>query len=56
MQINSRTKELEIPKEFSAELADLLKKLLVKDPEQRITAAEILMHPFFNVDYENPHG
>lgn len=38
MQINARTKELEVPPTFSPLLSDLIQKLLVKDPDQRITA------------------
>ena len=37
----------EIPNTLSPEFTDLLKKILVKDPEQRPYAAEILEHPFF---------
>lgn len=33
MQINAKTKDLEIPTSFTPELQDLIKKLLVKDPE-----------------------
>lgn len=47
MQINSRTKELEVPATFSPELADLMVRLLSKDPEMRPTAAEVIEHPFF---------
>jgi serine/threonine protein kinase len=47
MQVD-KTKELEVPAGFSPELSDLIEKLLVKDPKQRITAAEALSHPFFN--------
>ena len=32
MQINAKTKELEVPAGFSPELSDLIKRLLVKDP------------------------
>jgi serine/threonine protein kinase len=48
MQINSRTKPLEVPDTFSPELRDLLERLLCKDPDHRLTAAEALSHPYFN--------
>lgn len=47
MQINARTKDFEVPESFSPELADLIKKLLSKDPEERLSAEETLLHPFF---------
>lgn len=47
MQINSRTKELELKEEFSAELKDLLRCLLNKDPDQRPTISEVKEHHFF---------
>jgi serine/threonine protein kinase len=37
----------EIPETVSSELQDLLKKILVRDPEKRPYAAELLEHPFF---------
>ena len=49
MQINSRTKDLELPDNFSPLLKDVLIKLLDKDPSQRLTAMEALEHPFFNI-------
>ena len=42
MQINSRTKEVEVPEEFSPALKDLIIKVLSKDPLQRLTAFEVL--------------
>jgi serine/threonine protein kinase len=39
------------PEHFSPELADLLKKILVADPEKRITIPEIKAHPWFVVKY-----
>mgnify|MGYP001006976173 CR=1 FL=1 len=45
-------KQIPIPKHFSIEAQDLLKKLLKKDPKDRIGcgelgAKEIMGHPFF---------
>ena len=41
-----------VPKErekyFRDDLVDLLEKMLVFDPEDRITMAEVLEHPFFD--------
>lgn len=48
MQINSRTKEVEIPNEFSPELTSLIKSLLNKDPNKRPTVQELLNHEYFN--------
>jgi len=48
MQINAKTKELEVPASFSSELSDLMYKLLVKDPSLRLSAVDTLNHPFFN--------
>lgn len=42
MQINSRTKEVEIPPEFSPLLEDLIRKVLEKNPMKRLTAFEVL--------------
>jgi len=42
IQINSRTKEVEIPPDFSPELKDLIVSVLEKDPAKRLTAAEVL--------------
>lgn len=47
MQINSRTKEVEIPADFSESLKDLIIKVLSKDPAKRLTAFEVLHHEFF---------
>jgi serine/threonine protein kinase len=35
-------------------LLDLLSKVLVVDPEQRISAREALEHPFMKIDFEGP--
>jgi len=47
MQINAQNKDLEIPKIFSANLADLLQKMLTKAPEKRPTIKEVKEHPWF---------
>jgi serine/threonine protein kinase len=49
MQINSRTKEVEIPADFSDPLKDLIMKVLNKDPLKRLTAFEVLQHEYFNI-------
>jgi serine/threonine protein kinase len=36
-----------MPDNFSDPLKDLISKVLNKDPTQRITALEIINHPFF---------
>ena len=44
--------EIEFPPKYwekiSKEAQDLVKKLLEKDPEKRVTAAEALSHSWFN--------
>ena len=47
MQINSREKEVEIPPTFSRELADLIVKVLEKNPAKRLTIYEVINHEFF---------
>ena len=37
-------------KNVSAEAKDLLEKMLMKKPEQRISAAEALKHPYFKLE------
>lgn len=37
-----------IPKQLDADMADLIKKMIVVDPQQRLSADELLRHPFFN--------
>ncbi len=44
MQINSRTKEVDIPEEFSPELKDLILKVLNKNPVERLTITQVLEH------------
>lgn len=36
---------------ISAEARDLVSKMVVKDPANRITAKDALMHPWFNIDH-----
>lgn len=50
IQINSREQPLVIPEGFSEPLKDLISKVLNKDPAQRITALDIINHPFFATD------
>lgn len=49
-QLQIQNKELEFPSSFSAELADLLRGLLHKQPEVRTTLAQALEHPWFNLE------
>ena len=49
MQINSRTKDVEFPADFSELLRDLISKVLEKDPTKRLTIAQVLEHPFFTL-------
>ena len=53
MQINSRTKDLELKPEFSEELKDLLSKILCKDPEKRPNIFEVKEHHFFKKMWNN---
>ncbi len=57
MQINAREKELEFPAEFSKELVDLLKGVLDKKPESRLTIDQTLSHEWFSKepDYFEVH-
>jgi len=50
---NIKNKEIEIPDGATPELGDLIKKLLVKDPNLRLGASEwdadeIMEHPWFS--------
>jgi serine/threonine protein kinase len=47
MQINAQKKDPAHLPEFSDSWNDLLLLMLNKDPLKRITAAEILAHPWF---------
>ncbi|KAK4686868.1 serine/threonine-protein kinase HSL1, negative regulator of Swe1 kinase, partial [Tremellales sp. Uapishka_1] len=42
-----KTGVFEMPSEIQGSARDLLKKMLEKDPERRITMPDILVHPFF---------
>ena len=42
-----KQKHFQMPKEFSEDLRDLVKKMLMKDPDQRISALEAMNHPWF---------
>lgn len=44
-------KEVDFPAHVSDECADLIKKLLIKDPEERITLNEIIEHPWIHHAY-----
>ena len=44
---NIKNKTVEYPDLFSEDLKDLLSKIFVKDPSQRITISEILQHRWF---------
>ncbi|CAF3676409.1 unnamed protein product [Rotaria sordida] len=45
----------ELPKTYSKELNDLLKKMLIKDPSNRPTAAQLLLTPFIGRHRERTH-
>ncbi len=51
IQINSREQELVIPESFSDPLKDLIRKVLNKNPTERITALDIINHPFFATEW-----
>ena len=42
--------------DVSPEALDLLEKLLVRDPEERLTAQEALLHPWIAGETMNPHA
>ncbi|EAX97675.1 CAMK family protein kinase [Trichomonas vaginalis G3] len=44
-------KEVEIPENISPQLADLIKKLLTKNPDERITIDDIIRHPWLHDQY-----
>ena len=49
--------KFEIPKFISAEGRDLLRKLLVTDPDKRYSLEQIKAHPWFNkVPFQNHQG
>lgn len=41
-----------LPQHMPAAAVDLLSKMLVYDPKKRITAQQALMHPYFNVGFD----
>ena len=53
-----RTEEIEPPADradrIDADTKDLLKRLLIKDPKQRITLPQVRRHPFITKDIPNP--
>ncbi|CAD8170425.1 unnamed protein product [Paramecium octaurelia] len=53
-----KTSDFHLPKHVSLQAGDLLKKLLMKDPQQRITLQEIKNHDFikFAGQYSIPHS
>lgn len=55
-EINSRirTKKLDFPREISSELSDLLQRMLIIKPAERISISEILKHSFFRNTTPNP--
>lgn len=44
--------DFDTPKKFSASLEDLIRKMLVKDPSERITLNEIINHPWIREEYK----
>lgn len=48
--------DFQLPVWFSSNAADLIKKLLVRDPEARLTAEAAMQHPFFaDIDWQTLH-
>lgn len=48
--------DYQIPKFVSADLKDLMTRILNTDPEERITISEIRQHPWFRIVKENAEG
>jgi calcium-dependent protein kinase len=51
-----------MPQAFSKECKDLISKMICFDPKQRLTCAEIMLHPWLvnakgyeHLNYENPN-
>ncbi|KAH6654319.1 kinase-like domain-containing protein [Truncatella angustata] len=49
-----RTQELTLPPDEDADFVDLLKRMLTKDPEQRICMSGVRNHPWVTRDGEDP--
>jgi len=49
-----KTGDYKIPKHFSPEAVDLIKRILCVDPAKRITIDQIIKTPWFQVNYTNP--
>lgn len=49
-----REKNFDMPKEFSPDLQDLIRKMLTKDPAQRITAVQAMEHHWFQNAHATP--
>lgn len=47
IDLQAKSKVLDYPKHFSADLVDLLRNLLQKTPEKRFDIAEFLSHSWF---------
>lgn len=47
--IKADTSELKLPEQLSSESIDFISKLLVKDPEERMSAEDALEHKFINL-------
>ena len=43
-----------MPKEFSADLQDLIRQMLEKDPAKRITAVDAMTHHWFQNAHKHP--
>ena len=43
-----------MPKEFSSDLKDLIKRMLEKDPKKRITIVEAMEHSWFKNAHKCP--
>ena len=42
-----RNGELNLPRNLNGNARNLIKQILVEDPEQRLTISQIKQHPFF---------
>lgn len=50
--IKADTSELKLPEHLSIEAIDFISKLLVKDPEERMSAEDALKHKFIQIHVE----